>query len=83
MCVSVFFHLFILHFQHCSTVTLHNTQSQKVAQDMAEKIDKLEVRKHDFLTSGSHTGTCNRVVIQWVRLGIVKVEKIFKVGPHF
>jgi hypothetical protein len=47
-----------------------------------EKFDKLEARKHDFLTSGSHTGTCNRVVIQWVRLGIFKVEKMNQEG-HF
>jgi hypothetical protein len=25
-----------------------------------EKFDKLEARKHDFLTSGSHTGTCKK-----------------------
>jgi hypothetical protein len=50
----------------------------------------------DFLTSGSHTGTCNRVVFQWVRLGIFKVEKmnqegfsqkktilVFRVSPNF
>jgi hypothetical protein len=59
---------------------------KKVAQDMAGglggKFDKLEARKHDFLTSGSHTGTCNIVVIQWVRLGIFKVEKMNQEG-HF
>jgi hypothetical protein len=43
-------------------------------------IYKLEARKHDFLTSGCPTGTYNKVVIQWVRLGIFKVEKMNQEG---
>jgi hypothetical protein len=50
--------------QKLSLCSLPQEFEKKVAQDKAEKFDKLEARKHDFLTSGSHIGTCNRVVIQ-------------------